>query len=179
MVTILEQLHQDHINYSRLLDLFEEDLKKMQNNESPDYLEMSRIMEYMTRYPDVFHHPYEEIIFDRMQGRLADKSAVIEKLCSEHADLADIGSELVNDLKGITSGSISSKSRFEELAHRYLALHRSHMDLEETEVFPVIKETITEADWEQMKDRLEHVRDPIFGSVVEAEFRDLYNRIIG
>lgn len=178
MSSILNQLHQDHINYSKLLGLLEENLEKMQGEQSPDYFEMSRILDYMIRYPDTFHHRYEDIIYDQVKNKITDKLASFEALSTQHVELADMGKALSGNLKSITGGGIVSRSELVDGLRSYLDLQRSHIDLEEAEILPVIRQKMTDADWDQIKDRLEDVKDPIFGNVAVQEFRDLYDRIM-
>ena len=63
MHTVLQQLHSDHINYSKLLTLLKNHISNMRNGLRPDFHEMHLIMIYMVNYPDVFHHPIEEVLF--------------------------------------------------------------------------------------------------------------------
>lgn len=178
MFPILNQLHQDHINYSKLLDLLEEYLEKMQGDEAPDYFEMSRILDYMIRYPDTFHHPYEDIIYDQLKNKITDKLAGFETLSAQHVELADMGKALADNLKRIAGGGIVSRSELADAIRSYLDLHRSHIDLEEAEILPVIRQKMTDTDWDQIKDSIEDVKDPIFGNVAIQEFKDLYDRIM-
>ncbi len=178
MSSILDQLHQDHINHSKLLDLLDSDIRSMQDAGTTDFNEMLQIMEYMTKYPDRFHHPCEEIIFDRLKNKGDNEAAVIRRLCDEHERLSALGHELVDNLKEVTKGGIVRKDRLNKLACEYLELMRSHMDIEEAEIFPALKERITADEWAEINSELEQAKDPVFGEVVAAQFEGLYRRIL-
>jgi hemerythrin-like domain-containing protein len=51
--------HADHVNFGRLLNLLEGELRRLHDDRSPDYELMLDIMYYMTHYSDVLHHPKE------------------------------------------------------------------------------------------------------------------------
>ena len=55
--------HAEHVNFAKLLDLLEGQLDLFHKGESPDYELMLDIMFYMKHYPDVLHHPKEDLAF--------------------------------------------------------------------------------------------------------------------
>jgi hemerythrin-like domain-containing protein len=62
MHQILTALHDDHRNYTRLLTVLKNDIDKLSDSATADFIRLYDIMNYMTNYPDVSHHPVEEII---------------------------------------------------------------------------------------------------------------------
>ena len=69
MNTTLATWHTDHANFARLLDLLEAQLDLFHRGETPHYELMLDIMFYMTHYPDVLHHPKEDMAFTRIRER--------------------------------------------------------------------------------------------------------------
>ena len=107
---VMEQLHKDHINYSKLLDSLETYLEELRQGGDKGYLEMRQIMDYMTRYPDIFHHPYEDIIFDEACKQEGDLVPLISDLISEHRKLKTASVTLCEDLDAVISGHIVEAS---------------------------------------------------------------------
>lgn len=174
---VLDKLHQDHINASKLLDRYEEQLEKVKQGDSPDYMIMRDIMRYMNGYPDIIHHPLEEVIFEKLEEKNNELAGKIGKLYREHSEIDDAGDNLYEILSKITAGEVTSLDVLRENSEKYLELMRSHMDMEESEIFPKIRELLTENDWETIDLALAEQNDPLFGSKVEEEYQELYKSI--
>jgi len=84
MAQILAKIHQDHRNYSDLLALLKSDVKFLKDGESPDFIRLYDIMNYMTNQPDVSHHPVEEFIFTTLKRKVSDLSPQLDSLSNEH-----------------------------------------------------------------------------------------------
>jgi len=177
MHNILQQLHSDHINYSKLLILLKNHISNIQNGDDPDFHEMYSIMMYMVNYPDIFHHPIEEVLFKQFTTLHGEKSESIEKTSYEHKKLSELAQRLINELHTVISGNVTSRQLIVDIAEEYLNIMHAHMDTEESEVFPLIDENLSSEDWSLVEAQIEHVKDPIFGDVISREFKQLYEAI--
>ena len=178
MKEILGKLHQDHINVAKLLDLYEKQLKILKKGGNPNYIILRDIMKYMRCYPDVVHHPLEEVIFEKLEEKnkaIADK---VHQLYREHKQIDDIGNNLAEILSTIAAGVITSLTEFLENSEKYLQLMRSHMNLEEGEIFPEINKYFTDKDWESVDLVLAKQSDPLFGHKIEEEYQSLYESVL-
>jgi len=171
---ILDVLHQDHRNISRLLDIFEKQINILQAGDAPDYNLMEDIMHYMGHYPDAFHHPREEEIFNKVKNNSADIENIIERLSAEHTKMAEQGEGIANILSEISSGSIVPIAAMCELSREYLDLMRNHIICEEEELFPLVSETLSQQDWVEINESVSYIDDPLFGKTVEDFYRYLY-----
>lgn len=180
MHPMLERLQQDHVNYSRLMNLLDRQVKHLEHGERTDMLVMRDIMRYMMNYPDVFHHPYEELLFRQMQNKnLPDEAAeTIQSLHREHVQLAELSEELDESLEAAVSGSIVSREKLINDANAYLNLMREHVRTEERVVFPLIDQTLSTAEWVLLESRGGKVEDPLFGPVIAEEYRRLYDGVL-
>ncbi len=61
----LSNLRKDHGNVDRLMTVFSRGLEELEAG-APDYLLFLEIPHYMTHYPDMFHHPREELMFEKI-----------------------------------------------------------------------------------------------------------------
>ena len=59
--------HAEHVNFTRLLNLLDDQLSLFHDGGSPDYALMLDIMFYMTHYSDVLHHPKEDLVFAKIK----------------------------------------------------------------------------------------------------------------
>lgn len=178
MKDIMGKLHQDHINAAKLLDLYEKQYLILKQGGAPDFLIMRDIMKYMNCYPDVVHHPLEEIIFEKLENKDDSLNDIINQLYKEHTEIDDIGDKLADKLSTISAGEVSSLADFLENSEKYIQLMRAHMNLEEGEVFPKIMELLTRDDWEAIDVTLAKQEDPVFGNKVDEEYQNLYDSVI-
>ncbi len=66
MSDVMDKLHADHAHIARLMSLLEEQIQLIHAEENPDAPLMQDIMAYMTHYPDLIHHPLEDLIFEHV-----------------------------------------------------------------------------------------------------------------
>ena len=177
MHNILQQLLNDHINYSKLLTLLKNHISNIQNGLDSDFHETYLIMKYMVNYPDIFHHPFEEVLFRQFITLHGETTELIEKTSYEHQKLSELGQKLINELEIVISGNVTSRQLIIDTAEEYLNMMYAHMDTEESKVFPLIDEKLSSEDWALVEAQIEHVKDPIFGDVISREFKQLYEAI--
>jgi hemerythrin-like domain-containing protein len=177
MPDTLAQWHTEHVNFAKLLNLLEAELDLFHKGDSPNYELMLDIMFYMTHYPDVLHHPREDLAFAKLKQ--AEKSAgpTVDKLADQHAQLRKVGEELVEGLSEIVNGSISSRESVETPGRAYVASFRSHMRTEEKEILPMAAKLLRDSDWSEIKAAIEHIEDPIFGKAAEKRYAAIHKQI--
>ena len=180
MHPMLERLQQDHVNYSRLMSLLDRQVKHLEHGEQTDMLVMRDIMRYMMNYPDVFHHPYEELLFRQMQNKELPEQAAetINALHREHLQLASLSEELDASLEAAVSGTIVSREKLLNVANAFLKLMREHVRTEERIVFPLIDKTLSASEWVLLESRGGKMEDPLFGPVIAEEYRRLYDGVL-
>ena len=178
MAALIETLHKDHKNYSVLLDLLGVEAGKLEQGHEPDLVRMYDIANYMVSYPDTFHHPHEELIFDILGALDPDCSAEISELYSEHKQLAVTGLTLKDALNGAINGAIVPMDKILDNAKSYINLLRKHMNMEEGSIFPKAQSVLEETEWQLINDKISQVEDPLFGDVVQTQFTKLYESII-
>jgi hemerythrin-like domain-containing protein len=177
MEGLLNQLRLDHINFIRLLNLLEVDILALESGGQADYLRMKDIMKYMINYPDAFHHPCEEILFEKLHDLDREDAATVDKLHSEHAILADLGQKAAELLDKTIAGQIVSKEDIVKAASEYKDLLRIHLVTEERKIFPLIESSLEPADWDDAVARTGNLSDPIFSGPVADEYRQLFESI--
>ena len=167
----------EHVNFATLLDLLEDQLDLFHHDKRPDYQMMLDIMFYMTHYPDVLHHPREDLAFARILELDVNTRPIVEDLAEQHVRLKDFGSALVRSLENIIDGSITSRDRVEVPGRAYIAEFRSHMLKEEKEVLPLAAKLFSEADWAAIGAAIQHIDDPVFGAKSQERFALLRRQI--
>lgn len=175
MADIIQQLRKDHLNAAKLLDLLEAQIETLDKGETTDYLLMLDAMHYMTHYPDLFHHPKEDLVFKKLKQRDVSARPTVDNLVEEHKALAEKGVQFYECLQTIVSELMVSRESLESRGRDYIAFLRSHMNKEEDEIFPLASAVLREKDWAEIDTAMEAKEDPVFGKVVEENYRALYD----
>lgn len=177
MSDIIHKLRIDHLNISRLLDILEEQLQLFHEGDKPDYVLMLDIMQYMTHYPDLFHHPKEDLIFKKLVERDASARLVVNDLLKKHEVLAEKGGKFSESLRTVLNEFMVERETVETQGRDYITTLRHHIDVEEGQVFPLASKVLADEDWEEIDNSMDAMEDPLFGDVVQKEYLALYEYI--
>ncbi len=176
MHQLLSQLRTDHINTSKLLELFDYEVNELANiTFKPNYHKLQNILLYMTTYQDIFHHPTEEIIFSHIKSKEPDLSPKLEEIKHQHESLYQESKNLHRTLSSIETEFLElDKQKLIADCKHFSELLFSHMSVEEKFIFPSAQNVLSENDWAEIETKVKQVEDPIFSGKRKAEFEDLY-----
>lgn len=166
----------DHINFRRLLDLLESEIERLNAGDTPSYELLVDIVYYLTHYPDCYHHPAEDVLFDALGDRHPELRGDIDKLHRQHQAIASNGQRLLELLESVIAGGILSRQAILEPAARYIDDYRKHMAHEETTLFPQALQYGAALDGAGLP-RTTPVTDPLFGQATAGRFRELHRQI--
>jgi hemerythrin-like domain-containing protein len=178
MKHLIESLHEDHGNLSTLLGLLETHLLALQSDDDPDYPLMVDIIEYVYSYPDVIHHPREDLLYQTAMERDSSVREEIEPVLQQHAELKKCTHRLLDSLNAVLNGALVDKTRLKDEIHDFINLQRTHIMLEECRIYPHIERLLTSDDINWLDEQHPPATDPLFGEHVEERFRQLYKRIL-
>lgn len=168
----------EHINFVNLLGLLEVQLDLFHKGDAPNYSLMLDVMYYMTHYPDLFHHPKEDLAFAKIKERQASAGSVVDELMKQHVVLRESGEQLVQRLDGIVNGvAILARENVEAPGRTYVEYFRRHMHKEETELFPSAATVLRDDDWAAIDAAKQDREDPLFGTTVEKRYQALQRQI--
>jgi len=167
--------HAEHLNFSRLLRLFEQQVALFAQGEAPDYTLMQDIVHYMRHFPDLHHHRYENEVFARMRERNPSLAPLVAKLLQEHRVIGALGEKLAGMLEAALNDGVVVRADLEATAAAYLVYYRAHIEAEETQMLPHVKATLHAADWAAVATAVQAQSrdDPLFGPQAEQRFRAL------
>ena len=178
MHPIMAELHQDHINLSRLLGLLDRQLQLFQADEPPDYFLLLDLVEYMESYPDLIHHPREDMIFRVYLEQNQRGEEAIHQLMDEHKSLLAHSHELRNLLEQTSQGSVSPRAAVEESLAHYLAVQRNHLNTEEGKVFALLNDALMPEEWARVQSEITISSDPLFGGEVQKRYQAIFDLIM-
>ena len=81
---IVERLCREHRNIEMLLAVLEHELEVFDRGDRPDYEVIRAIISYFEVYPEVYHHPQEDVVFAKLKIRDPAAAAKVGNLALEH-----------------------------------------------------------------------------------------------
>ena len=170
---VINELDRDHKNISRLLSLMDKQIAALTRNEKTDFQAMADIMYYMTHYPDLFHHPREELVFTRLEKRSAEAARLIKELRYEHQLLSESGADLFDSIKQAINDQLVERELLVTKAHGYSAMLLDHMRKEDAGIFPLAQVLLAPEEWAAINQEMDIPSDPLFEGKIEKGFLDL------
>jgi hemerythrin-like domain-containing protein len=174
---LMSGLRSDHRDMALLLDLLDAEIDRLAESGKPDYDLVWDIMLYMTEYPDVVHHPKEDIVYRHLKSLRPEIHTDLERVETDHQSIEESGLKLRNSIEAISIGANLNRDELIENFHHYSEQLREHMYWEETKLFSLADELKHFGDWSEIVLMNNEIGDPLFGSRVERKYGGLLARI--
>ncbi len=177
MTELLDNLHDDHKNFVKLLEFLESQLNCIKNCEVVDFELILMAMIYMKEYPDEVHHPQENIIFNYFLEHYKDSHDDILALMQEHVSMPQLTDRIIDMLESIVCETPINRDEFCEHLAKYIDVQKQHMNQEESAVYPAIYEHFKPDDWKNLNMQLDNVPDPLFHDPTEKKYSQLLLKV--
>jgi len=178
MIQVIDQLRRDHRNMGVILDIVEEEMSVYSESRVPDFDVLRLIAEYALNYPDLVHHPKEDLIFERLVARDPDAHPIVGHLAEEHRRLADLTRRFASAIADAAQDAELPREWLDSLTREYLMANRFHMQVEEQHFLPRAMAILTDEDWAAINERARPADDPVFGEKVTDAYLRLHERIV-
>ena len=177
MPEVLNRLHREHADFSRLLDLLDRQLALFTAGAAADYDTIGAILRYCLEYPDAVHHPKEDLIYDILRNRDPVLAAEVGDLEEDHRSLAEATRELAELIERALAEEPVDRDHVQKLTHDFIHRYRHHIAREESHMFPAARRVLSDRDWAEIDGQLDGEDDPLFGDAVADYFRALRDDI--
>ena len=172
-------LRQEHANMSMLLDLLDHQLARFKAGAEPDYAVVKGIIDYFLSYPDLHHHPKEDLIYLRLRVRDPVQAEALAELLAGHDDLALLTRRFARaTLDRMLNPGEEPWQWFTSLGREFIDTNRRHMAKEEEHFFPMVLRLLTPEDWAAIDAQVTDRADPLFGGKVEGRFAALHESLV-
>ncbi len=169
----------EHKYVARLLPLLEAEAENLLAEKEVDLECVEDVMHYMVHFPDRYHHPKEDLIFDRMSGLDDSTAKTVAKLRKDHQAMAVQAKQVLEKVEADRHKKSSSlEKKLGEELKQYVQAMREHMQLEESKVLRPAADSLGAADWEAIDREIEPIVDPIFGSRIKQRYVRLMQRYV-
>jgi hemerythrin-like domain-containing protein len=169
--------HAEHAYFNQLLRLLHRQVDLFPTGGEPSYELMLDIISYLHEYSDRYHHPREDVAFDRLVKRCPDMELPLARLRQEHRVIAHAGETLRNHLESALGGTIVPLAELETAAATYLVYYGNHIAKEEEDILTRAAQVLTPEDWDAVRTAVTPARDPLFGDHPEERYRQLRRQI--
>ena len=181
---IIDSLRQEHRNIEKLLLVLERELSVFDREERPDYQVIHAIIAYFLVYPHCYHHPQEDMIFEKLRER--DPAAAEMSVADD--TIGDLPAEHWSCAKRLWRGAQAVESVLSDLEVPRHAVHdivrdfieheRRHIAMEERDFFPAAVEALERQEWAEIASRLTNRKNPLFSETVEERFDAVRRHIL-
>ena len=171
-------LREEHRNMVALLRTLEWQVDEFASGNQPDYDVIGAALDYFQSFPDLYHHPREELIFARVHERDPGITQRIGDLRIAHRELAARSHEFATALRAVLDEQEVSREAFARWARGFIDLQRRHIDVEESTFFPAAATALTAEDWADLRTVMMTQDDPVLGEQAFARFEQLRKTVL-
>lgn len=174
MNTVIDRLQTEHRDLEQLVRVLDRQPALLPAVNASNIALLIDALYYLTRFPDVAHHPLEDLIVQRLRERHALSAELAADIEAQHVTLAHQGQDLLRDLESAAREETLSPELVEGNIRLYAERLRHNMVVEELALFPAALRHLDEQDWRAIeKTMAPGSPDPLFQSPAEARFSEL------
>ena len=175
-----KQLHMDHFNVLRLLRTLELEIACYEAGEerAARLAVILDIFDYVQVYPEQWHHPIEEELFEILLCKQVENSALIWGVRAEHKALEQLTRHASELFTAVANDTVIPIQKLTENAREFIARQLDHINQENCLLYPLFEKYISETEWNVITDRVKARLDPLFCDGMQREFGRLYRSIL-
>ncbi|KRR21558.1 hemerythrin [Bradyrhizobium lablabi] len=177
-MTIIERLSREHRNIEMLLGVLERELEIFDRAGRPDYEVIRAIISYFEIYPEVYHHPQEDLVFAKLRLRDPAAAARVGDLALEHQKGAERFRRVAQAIDGVLADREILRQNVDHIVREFIEHERHHMMMEDRYFFPAALKALRPEDWSEIESTLTNHDDPLFSEAAEETFDVLRARIL-
>ena len=144
---IIERLSREHRNIEKLLAVLERELEIFDRGDRPDYEVIQAIISYFQVYPDVYHHPQEDLVFAKLKIRDPTTAAKLGDLAREHQKGAERLRRVAQAVGSVLADREVLRQNVDSIVRDFIEHERYHIVAEDRDFFPVALKALTPQDW--------------------------------
>jgi hemerythrin-like domain-containing protein len=177
MSRMIEVLLEEHRNIEKLLVVLQQELDAFDHSESPDYEILQAVIDYFQDYPEGYHHPKEDILFEKLKLRDPGAAQGIGDVEDEHEMETMRLQRLSEAVDDILAGREYLRQNFRDVVRDFIEYQHRHMSKEELLLFPAAAKALKPEDWVEIDARMDDRKDPLFDGT-DQKFHALRQAIL-
>src|ERR1043165_1387877 len=173
MAKMIDVLIEEHRNLEKLLVVLEQELDAFDRSEAPDYEILRAVIDYFQYYPEGYHHPKEDILFEKLKLRDPAAAQRIGDIEDEHETETVRLTRFAEAVDDVLAGREFLRQNFHDLVREFIDYQRRHMQKEEAFLFPAAAKALRADDWSEIDARMGSGKDPLFDDTTDKKFEEL------
>lgn len=178
MTRIIDILLEEHRNIKKLLHVLEQELSVFDHSDPPDYEILRAIIEYFQDYPESYHHPKEDMVFEKLKARDPAVAKRVGDVEVEHQVETKRLENFARAVEDVLAGREFLRQTFHDVVLDFIEHQRKHMDKEELMLFPAAVNALRPEDWAEIDTRLNDRNDPLLDGATQNKFHALQLTIL-
>lgn len=175
---IIERLSREHRNIEALLAVLERELEIFDSGDRPDYEVIRAIISYFELYPELYHHPQEDLVFAKLKLRDPAAAAKIGNLAFEHQKGAERLRRVAQAVDSVLADREILRQNVDHIVRDFIESERRHIMMEDREFFPAALKALQPQDWTEIASASTSREDPLFSEAAEETFDELRARVL-
>ncbi|GAM54245.1 hypothetical protein JCM19231_237 [Vibrio ishigakensis] len=174
---MLERIHREHGYMVRLLAILRKKLIRLRDEEPINYSLVKEIVDYLCDHSERTHHPKEDLIYHYFIEKYGEQKQ-IQNLEKEHVELSKLTHEFLDVVDMILQDAVVPSDLFSSQLENFIQQQKRHLDLEEQDIIPLIKQTFDISDWQHLEQEWgTQEEDPVFGETIADRYKQLAERV--
>lgn len=178
MTDPIAALRKEHSNISQLLDVLQRQVDAFERGDRPDYDVIEAVSDYFLSYPDLYHHPKEDLVFEKLRKRDPEAAEQVGNLREEHEQIAALSRNFANGVRAILDEAEVPRDAFGTWAGEFITFQREHLAKEERVFFAAALRALTPDDWADIAARISNHEDPLFDAASGGRYDALRRDIL-
>jgi len=175
---IIERLSREHRNIETLLAVLERELEIFDRGDRPDYEVIRAVISYFELYPEMYHHPLEELVFAKLKRRDPAAAAKIGNLTLEHQKGTERLRRVAQAVDYVLADREILRQNVDKVVRDFIESERRHIMMEDRDFFPAALKALEPQDRTEIASALTDHEDPLFSEAAEETFDALRARIL-
>ncbi len=141
---------------------------------------LENIAAYIAEFPNRIHHPKEEaFLFRAMRQRAPERCAtLLDRLLFEHEKEDDSIAQFLDALNAYKNTRPGATAQLTEVAASYAKHLERHIEVENTQAFPLAEEVLLASDWQTIDAAFLANDDPLVSATPGLRYAELHRRIM-
>lgn len=161
-IALTEDLMREHSALNRVLLIYEEIIKRMEQNESSvKSLEQSItiILDFIENYHEKLEESYIFPLFEKNKKHVP----LVKTLLKQHRSGRDVTTKLKNLADKHKIMDKKTKKMVVTLLKKFIRMYRPHAAREDTILFPMIRSLMSQKEFEELGEKFEDLEHELFG----------------
>lgn len=172
----LRIITEEHRSFWRIAIALEQVADEIEAGGPVDPEFFQAVFEYIEKFADHAHHRKEDdYLFRLMRLRSPEAIPLVDALQEDHRHAI---SHLEAMRVAFGQAKAGQQGPLVQSLRDYCRKLKDHIRTEEGKALPMARKILTAEDWLEIDTRFQENNDPLFGIEAQAEFRQLYHRVV-